>query len=137
MRFYTAQIAQWRAVDALGIPRVDVTAKSGIRAFAPDFERVVQYKQGKLSQTEYTDLYHERMAVSQRRWPERWKELVTGDVEQKCILCYCREGQFCHRHLLMDELKWYCQDQALPFEDCGEITKGGIIVTRWRGTPIE
>lgn len=130
MKFYTAQIAQWRAVDALGIQRLDITAKSGIKAFAPAFEDVMRYKRGELTEFQYTEIYHDRMMDSQKRFPRMWSMLLEGP-EQKCLLCYCGAGKFCHRHLLMDIADWYLSANGVAFQDMGEITKGGIIVARW------
>ena len=38
-----------------GPDRLDITVKTGIKAFAPTWEMVMKSKQGKLSEEEYTE----------------------------------------------------------------------------------
>lgn len=127
MELYTAQIARWRDVAALEVRLIDITAKSGIKAFAPSFERVMEYKRGELSESAYTELYHKRMSESLWRFPQRWEEL-TSYKEPVALACYCRAGAFCHRHLLKDILEQYCKDLSITFNYKGEITKEGIVI---------
>jgi len=121
IRIYTVQIAQWRLCKSLGIEMLDTTAKSGIAAFAPDMSKVWDYKNGKMSEEEYTRLYLAKMAESQELNPGRWEELKGYDTV--ALACYCRAGQFCHRHLLIMVVKKYLEAHGIEVTLCGEITK--------------
>lgn len=120
MRLYTVQMAKWRLVAAKQIPLVDTTAKSGLEMFAPDWENVAAYKNGSLSESDYTELYLEKMRQSYRVNRTEWLRFIS---EPECaIACYCSPGKFCHRLLLKNILERLCAQQGIPFEYAGELT---------------
>ena len=45
LEYWTLQMGKWRLAKSRNIEVIDITAKSGIAAFAPDFALVMQYKQ--------------------------------------------------------------------------------------------
>ena len=81
---------------------LDVTVKSGDKAFAPTWKMVMGVKQGRMSEEEYTREYYERMRESYRQNRQRWDEVLS--MEEAVLACYCRAGSFCHRYLLKDML---------------------------------
>lgn len=89
-----------RAQIRRGVEGIDTTVKSahGIwRAFAPRWDMVMGYKNGTLSEAQYTAQYHEILA----RVPcAVWQALENG--ERQTLLCYCRDGWFCHTQLIID-----------------------------------
>jgi hypothetical protein len=121
---WTVQMAQWRRAKSQGLFFLDITAKSGVRAFAPDFSRVMEYKKGLLTQEAYTQLYLERMALSREKRPETWEKLK--DNEKVALACYCPAGRFCHRHLFSKLMQDYLVDQGYEARLMGEVTPSGI-----------
>jgi len=47
-----------------GKDRLDITVKSGDRTFAPTWDMVKAYKAGRITQEEYTEMYHALMRRS-------------------------------------------------------------------------
>lgn len=133
MKLYTIQMSQWRKAQALGIPFLDTTVKSGDPTFAPSWEIVTAYKQGRslhpgLSPEEsYTINYKELMRQSLRQNRSRWLEVI--QMDQVAIACYCgyydqsqpAHIRFCHRHILCELLSLLCAQQGVAFEYAGEI----------------
>lgn len=117
---WTIAIPQWRKAKALDITLLDITAKSGIPAFAPDFKHVMDYKAGKLSEEDYTKFYYGKMRKSLIDNPEDWEKLLSFD--KVAVACYCTAGQFCHRLLFTDMMKKYCFSKGIHVTLKGEIT---------------
>lgn len=86
-----------------GPNKLDISIKSGDKAFAPTWDMVNGYKQGLLSINVYTELYINLMRESFRRNKKYWLELLNR--EELVVCCYCRPGQFCHRYLFVEILK--------------------------------
>jgi uncharacterized protein YeaO (DUF488 family) len=84
-----------------GPDRLDITAKGkdhfGI-AFAPTWDMVMGYKQGRISEAEYERRYLELLRESWNKRPDAWQNLL-GRMEVT-LVCFCRSGDFCHRVLL-------------------------------------
>jgi len=81
---------------------IDTTVKSrhGLyRALAPTWGMVMEYQNGRMSATQYTDLYLTILA----RVPQVVWDALAAQPDQT-LLCYCRDGQFCHTHLIIDWL---------------------------------
>lgn len=94
-----------------GPDRLDITAKTGARSrlglvvgstFAPTWDLVMGYKQGRVTQEEYIARYTELMRESYRRYRSQWEELLARD--RVVLVCYCPEGNFCHRQVLAELL---------------------------------
>lgn len=95
-----------------GTNKLDITVKSGDKAFAPTWKIVMDYKNYKISKEEYTDKYYQLMRKSYNENRDRWNDLL--NQEEVVLTCFCREG-FCHRYLLKDILV------KLGAADMGEI----------------
>jgi len=94
-----------------GPDRLDVTVKTGIKAFAPTWEMVLGYKSGILSKQKYEEQY---IALLTRSWKENraeWEKLLR--MSEVTLVCFCKPGNFCHRVLL-----------ATVMEKCGFVYKG-------------
>ena len=81
---------------------IDTTVKSShghYRALAPTWDMVMEYKSGRMSPTEYTSLYQQILTCVPNTV---WDALVAQP--DQTLLCYCRDGQFCHTHLIIDYL---------------------------------
>ncbi|RMH36692.1 MAG: DUF488 family protein [Nitrospirae bacterium] len=79
---------------------IDTTVKSasGIwKAFAPTWDMVMGIKHGTLSEAEYRARY---AAILERVPAQVWDKLAERD--EAILLCYCRDGWFCHTHLIID-----------------------------------
>lgn len=118
---WTIQLGQWRAAAESGIEMIDVTAKSGIKEFAPPFQEVMNYKEGRLSQLQYTDMYMRRMRDSRAQSKAEWKKLIKH--KRMAIACYCGAGQYCHRHLFVVNLKQYLEELGHKVNIRGELRK--------------
>lgn len=119
VHIWTVQLARWREARKLGIPMLDITAKSGNPAFAPDYSRVMDYKWGVISQERYTQLYIDRMRRSLREQPEEWEKLK--EQPKVALACYCRPGEYCHRHLFKELMEKYLTAQGMEVKQMGEI----------------
>ena len=119
MVIYTLQLAKWRVARDQGIELIDITVKSGEVAFAPTWEMVLGIKQGTLSEAEYRKQYIALMRESYHAHTASWEALM--GKEAFALGCYCREGHFCHRHILKEMLLWLAHQRHLPCSDGGEI----------------
>jgi hypothetical protein len=108
INIWTIQLGQRRIAEKRGIKILDITAKSGIRAFAPLFSDVMAYKNGIMSEESYTEVYKYRMEESRKRFPNTWRQLWSE--ENVAVACYCRAGVFCHRHLFVPMMKKFLEE---------------------------
>ena len=92
-----------------GMPVLDVTARSAVgelRRLAPTWDMVTDSKAGKLGHITFTRLYSQildeadlpHMARTIHRWARRFH------VPTITFMCYCRDEDFCHTHLLINRL---------------------------------
>jgi len=104
---------------------IDITVKSAVgqaRAFAPTWAMVTRHKSGLIGDREYSAAYHQILShvddLGAVRWLYRLGITQGGQIK---LLCYCRDGVFCHTHLAIDFLvKHYpnlFEDGRLPRED--------------------
>lgn len=124
IHIWTVQIAKWRDAEKEGLFRLDTTAKSGIKAFAPDFNNVMLYKSGNMSAFQYTDAYNRRMRDSRTQFPRDWKALKDND--RVAVMCYCKAGEFCHRHIFAQQhMKPYLEAEGFEVILHGELNYKG------------
>lgn len=116
---YTVQISNARAAHIQDIEVYDITVKSGDPIFAPTWDMVMAYKSGSLSEEAYEREYREMMHVSLRRFPHRWNALL--ERERVALACYCKPGNFCHRHILKDMLIDFSNKQGDELVYMGEV----------------
>lgn len=92
LKVFTSRIS-YRGKD-----RWDITVKTGSKIFAPSWKIVMDYKNGKISEQEYTFNYCGMMKNSYKEHRSDWDALLSKDKIVLC--CYCPAGAFCHRLLL-------------------------------------
>lgn len=126
---YTIQLSQWRLAKQQDIYLLDTTVKSGIKTFAPTWEMVRSYKAGELSEEAYTHLYRERINRLHNENPEIWKYYFDND-HYIALACYCRPGEFCHRHLLAQAVYNWKTRNSPPCVNAGELTVNGPEIYR-------
>lgn len=120
MKIWTIQLSRWRLAKQAGIEIVNITAKSGEQCFAPCFQAVMEYKQGVVSEATYTSMYVERMRESFRRDLQKWEALK--GKRNVAYACYCRENEFCHRHIFVGLLTRYLDKEQIAYELLGEVS---------------
>ncbi len=93
-----------RAQIRPGVKGVDVTVKSArglARSFTPTWKMVIGYKNGTLTEADYTEQYMKILdGVSVEAW--RWLYAQAAEGGEVVLLCYCRDEWFCHTQLLID-----------------------------------
>jgi uncharacterized protein YeaO (DUF488 family) len=92
LKVYTSKISY------KGENKLNVSIKSGNKIFAPSWEIVMSYKNGKITEEQYTLAYHNMMEISYKRNRTDWEDLLSK--EEVVLCCYCSAGTFCHRLLL-------------------------------------
>lgn len=104
---YTIQMAQWSKLP-LSIKIIDITAKSGGKPwiiFAPTWNIISDYKDGRITEQEYTDRYYNLMRNRYKTNRDTFQELISRAIcSDVALACYCPKGEFCHRVLLKDIL---------------------------------
>lgn len=116
---FTIQISMWRYARDLNIPLVDITAKSGIKTFAPHWDDLMAYKRGEMDNEEYSRRYYEKVIPTLRTKPQDWE--ILSKNKTYALACYCRPGDFCHRHLFAMLSVTYLQTQGHVVEFKGEL----------------
>lgn len=96
-----------------GSDRLDITVKTSDGLFAPTWDIVMGYKNGILSEREYTNIYLKILKRSYKRNKDKWEEILNRD--RVTFVCFCGHGQFCHRLIL-----------AKVFEKLGATYRGEI-----------
>lgn len=122
MELYTSSLYNRSVVEAQGLELMDVTIKTGAGWLAPDWGFLREYldsDKGVEAEVRYTKQYLEKMRESFRRYPSRWRGLLSKD--RLCIGCYCHPGKFCHRLILVDLLGKVAKQWDIPFHYQGEI----------------
>jgi hypothetical protein len=114
------QLGQWRLAKQASIEVCDITAMTGLRHFAPDFENVKRYKAGEMNQREYTEAYLGKMRGSFITHREDWIGLMHKPFI--AYACYCREGEFCHRHLFTECLTKWFNSKRIQYKLMGELS---------------
>jgi uncharacterized protein YeaO (DUF488 family) len=104
---WTIQIGAWRLARDNGIALIDVTVKSGINSFAPTWENLRAYKAGLMSKEEYTRQYYDKVISSSDYNLDEWRKLA--DNRLMALACYCKAGDYCHRHLFAPLVITYLQ----------------------------
>ena len=113
------QLAKWRKAKELNIPILDITAKSGISAFAPDFVVVIDYKNKMIDEFRYTDIYLKKMRNSFATDKDQWLKLL--DYDSVALACYCPANTFCHRHIFAKLFEKYLNSEKYTPIQMGEL----------------
>ncbi len=97
----TAQIGK----VPLGPTTIDITVKAKNSLFAPTWDMVMAYKNGKMSEAVYSEMYKKMMRWSYITHKKEWHDTITNAIGSTLTLtCYCKPGDFCHRILLQKYL---------------------------------
>jgi uncharacterized protein YeaO (DUF488 family) len=107
---FTVQMGLYRYARDMNIPLVDITAKSGIKEFAPDWDFLLAYKNGEISVTEYTRRYHAKVIGNLEQDKTLWECFLHQPTI--ALACYCKAGDFCHRYLFTNLLTHYLQQNG-------------------------
>ncbi len=74
--------------------------KTELQKLFPPFQLVMDYKNEKITEEEYTEKYLSHLNNRNPNWGKAIEKL------QGCVLlCYCKKGKFCHRHIIADILR--------------------------------
>lgn len=123
-KLFTIQVGKWRLAKDRDIKMMDTTVKSGYNLFAPTWDMVLAHKRGPedgMTDEEYSKLYREMLVRSWKTRRKEWMNFLEDD-DVYALACYCKAGNFCHRHLLIRFLEQLCKQLGLPFEYYGELT---------------
>lgn len=119
MKVYTTQLSNHRKVKEAGVTLVNTTVKSGNEAFAPSWRMVTLWKADVINWSEYTEMYRNKVIGEQWIYEEAWRELLSHKAI--ALACYCKPGDNCHRHLLVDIIDEIKQKQGYPITRGGEL----------------
>ena len=111
LKLYTAQFRYG------GKDRIDITSRTSDklgRLFAPPWSLVSDYKEGKLDENKYTDIYTNILIQSIASNSTVWIEFIA--LRRVTFVCYCRAGDFCHRIIAAH----FCITMASIVEYIGE-----------------
>lgn len=132
---FTIQVPMWRLARDLNIPVIDITAKSGIKAFAPHWEDLMAYRRGEMDNREYSLRYYEKVIPTLRMAPKEWEVLTKHKTF--ALACYCAPGSFCHRHLFAMLGVTYLQTLGHSVEFQGELVPHPNNLYRYKRTNNE
>jgi len=119
IEIWTTSLSRWREAERLQIPLLDITAKSGIKAFAPDYKLVMDYKANLITEAYYEQKYIERMRSSFSLYPDIWSTLK--NKPQVALACYCGAGKYCHRHVFKILMEKYLNSVGYSVVQKGEL----------------
>lgn len=72
-----------------------------LNCVAPNYKWVDDYKQGRITELQYTDLYIKYLNNNKENIISQIKSLPDNSM----LLCYEVNGKFCHRHILANWLR--------------------------------
>lgn len=116
---WTIQLSRWRYARALNIPIFDITVKSGIKEFAPEWDVLMAYKHNEIDFNEYTELYHRKLIGNLNIDLPQWDRFLSQP--NIALACYCNAGAFCHRYLFANLLANYLQQRGRTVLFQGEL----------------
>ncbi|MBH14215.1 MAG: hypothetical protein CMF37_14985 [Leeuwenhoekiella sp.] len=98
---------------------INSSVKSGYRWLAPTWALLMAYKQGEITEEQYTEKFKTLMRLRYRRYRNLFEAM--SKQEQVAFGCYCKDGDFCHRHLLIEMFEKICNNYDIPFKYIGEL----------------
>lgn len=96
MRIYTAQYRY------AGADRFDVTVKGQDplgKFFAPTWNMVMGVKNGTMTEHDYV-MQYAQIAVKALTNPDLVTKVLQRFGDEMTLVCFCKNGSFCHRYLL-------------------------------------
>lgn len=118
---WTVFLPRWRVLKRAGMRMLDITVKSGNPAFAPHPWDLSAYKKGQMGEIEYRERYIEKMLESVDENREAWDRLST--YTYVAIGCYCKAGEFCHRHIFKGMAQTHLETMGWGVKQMGEWTE--------------
>lgn len=118
MKLYTSYFAKCghhplaHPITAMCPPWVKDKSK-WIKELAPTWSIVTAYKEGRITQERYEELYLLQLNRSSPHY------VVAHIPPGAILLCYERPGEFCHRHIAA---KWLMQVPGVTVEEWTQIT---------------
>jgi uncharacterized protein YeaO (DUF488 family) len=98
---------------AIGLDTTVKSASGWARSFCPTWNMVMQHKNGVMSDEVYIRLYRQTLdAVPRETWKALWA--MGKEAGEVTLLCYCRDGKFCHTHLMIE---YACEKYPKAFLD--------------------
>ena len=117
MQCYTYQIGKIEAIEGVeDINIINASVKSGHRWLAPTWALLMAYKKGEITEAEK---FQSLMRLRYRRYKNLFEAMAKR--ENVAFGCYCKKGEFCHRHLLVDMFERICSNYDIPFHYNGEL----------------
>lgn len=95
---------------------IDTSVKSANNLFAPTWNMVNSWKEGKLSSEDYRKQYLTMMRKSYRENKQEWHNIFDGK-KNIVLMCYCNPDEFCHRRLLAEILVKLGFDKSTELND--------------------
>lgn len=125
VEIYTICMGRWRVAEKAGVELKDVTFKSKDmdlkRLFAPpNFNLVMDYKTGKISECEYKEAYLNKLKRSSTIYFNEWIDFLT-EHNSIALACYCGKEDHCHRKLLADFLFEFGEENDIDVKLMGEL----------------
>lgn len=123
------QMAKWRSVKILRPETnlVNTTVRSGERNLAPTWNMVHLVKSNyanpeelAAAQADYTRTYRKLIHARFREDPEYFLQYLYG--KEVTFMCYCKAGDFCHRHLLVKFIKVLARIYKVEVTYLGELS---------------
>lgn len=122
---WTVQMCNHALARGLGLTPLNITAKDGIKAFAPDMHLVMKYKRREIKKDRYTALYIQKMMESRIKYPQYWEALKRRP--NIALMCYCSPNVYCHRHIFAILMEQYLKESGFVVQQHGEILPDDII----------
>lgn len=102
---------------------LDITVKSAStpegKALAPEWSMVTDHKKGLITDAEYHTRY---LSLLRRRYKVTpGPFLIILKRQRVVLLCYCKTGAFCHRHIAVEVLTAIAQKQRIDVVSGGEV----------------
>lgn len=133
---YTGQLYVTSFDNPLG-KVVDITVKTGLRYLAPNWDFLMEYKNSKQTHEDmltYMDKYYDKLEHTFTYFKQQLDILLQN--ETIILGCYCHEGKFCHRHLLLYPLRDYALSKNIRLNYLGEISRKGIVLPSSQDIPM-
>lgn len=92
LRIYTAQMAY------NGPHKHDTTVKTKTSCFAPTWDIVLDHKNGKITDEQYTEAFLSLLLDSLNGQKTKWLNVLKQ--KEIVLTCFCGRGKFCHRYLV-------------------------------------
>lgn len=116
---FTLQMSMWRFARDLNIPYYDITVKTGNKLFAPTWEDLIAYRNGEISNEEYSRRYYAKVVPTIRTHPQEWNKMA--EHKTFAFACFCKPGNFCHRYLFAMLYIDYLKSHGATVEFMGEL----------------